>query len=153
MGSDNQEKRPRVGVGVCVEQEGRVLLGKRKGAHGSGEWAFPGGHLEFGESVEECAIRELAEETGLEALELQLGPWTNDIFDDTRHYITLFAFVGQFEGELQVLEPHKCEGWQWFEWDALPSPLFPSVRSFLQKVGLETLKLTPSSRSMFLGLE
>ena len=58
--------RPKVGVGVAVFQEGRILLGKRKGAHGDGEWGFPGGHLELGETVEECARRELFEETGMQ---------------------------------------------------------------------------------------
>ena len=125
--------RPLIGVGVCVVKEGRVLLGKRKGAHGAGEWSFAGGHLEFGETVEECAARELAEETGLKAVSLELGPWTNDIIDGTKHYITLFVFVTQFEGQLQLLEPHKCEGWEWFSWSALPTPLFLPVQSLIKK--------------------
>ena len=128
---EQHQKIPRVGVGVCVVQEGEVLLGKRKGAHGAGEWSFPGGHLEFGETVEECAARELSEETGLKTLSLKLGPWTSDIIEETKHYITFFVFVTQFEGELQLLEPHKCEGWQWFEWDHFPAPLFPTIRSFM----------------------
>ena len=56
---------PRIGVGCVVERNGLVLLGQRKGAHAEGFWAFPGGHLEFGETVEACARRELVEETGL----------------------------------------------------------------------------------------
>ncbi len=125
---------PRVGVGVVVIREGKILLGKRKSSHGAGEWSTPGGHLEFGESVEDCALRELAEETGLKALSLQLGPWVNNVIDDTKHYVTLVVFADTFEGEPQLLEPHKCEGWEWFAWDALPSPLFPPVASFLKKL-------------------
>ena len=48
-----EPKIPRVGVGVIVQRDGRILLGKRLGAHGEGTWALPGGHLEFGESVAE----------------------------------------------------------------------------------------------------
>ena len=50
--------RPKVGVGVIVVKEGKVLLQRRRGAHGEGTWGFPGGHLEFKESWEECAKRE-----------------------------------------------------------------------------------------------
>lgn len=122
---------PRVGVGVVVLKEKKVLLGLRKGSHGADTWSFPGGHLDFGEKVENCAMRELKEETGLKATSLQLGPWSEDIIESIKHYITLFVIVRAFEGELQVLEPHKCERWEWFDWNALPFPLFPPVASFL----------------------
>ena len=59
---------PRIGVAAFVIKENKVLLGLRKGAHGAMLWATPGGHLEFGESVIECATRELREETGLKAV-------------------------------------------------------------------------------------
>jgi 8-oxo-dGTP diphosphatase len=36
--------RPKVGVGVCIVKDNKVLLGKRKNSHGDGTWAFPGGH-------------------------------------------------------------------------------------------------------------
>lgn len=132
-------QRPQVGVGVVVFQKGKILLGKRKGAHGAGDWSTAGGHLEFGESVEECARRELKEETGLHALSLVLGPWVNDFIDKDKHYITIFVFVNQFEGEVTLKEPHRCEGWSWFEWGSLPSPLFLTIDSLIQKVGVETL--------------
>jgi 8-oxo-dGTP diphosphatase len=128
-----EKLRPRVGVGVFVFKEGKVLLGKRKGTHGAGDWAPPGGHLEFGESVEDCAIRELVEETGLNALSIQTGLWSNNVIDGNKHYITLFAVVDKFEGELQLLEPNKCEEWQWFSINALPAPLFPTVIAFFDK--------------------
>jgi 8-oxo-dGTP diphosphatase len=57
---------PRVGVGVMVVREGKVLMGKRKSSHGAGEYSWPGGHMEHMESFEECARREVREETGIE---------------------------------------------------------------------------------------
>ena len=53
------DKRPLIGVAVIVIKENRVLLGKRKNSHDSGTWAFPGGHLEFKESIKDCARREV----------------------------------------------------------------------------------------------
>lgn len=133
-------QRPKVGIGVAVVKENSVLLGKRKGSHGSGDWAFPGGHLEFSETPHECAYRELLEETGLTAASIFPGPWTNDVFNSDKHYITLFMFVPEFSGEPKVLEPHKCENWEWFEWDNLPDPLFAPIQTLVKNVGIEQLK-------------
>lgn len=128
------EKRPRIGVGCVVQREGKVLLGQRKGAHAVGYWGFPGGHLEFGESVESCATRELFEETGLKPTSMRLGPWVENLMEDgQKHYITLFVFVDSFEGEPELLEPEKCEGWHWYNWESLPDPLFSPIPSLLLK--------------------
>ncbi len=129
------EPVPRVGVGVAVIKNGKILLGKRKGSHSAGEWAPPGGHLDFGETVEACAYRELLEETSLKANSIKLGSWVENIFDEKKHYITIFVSVNEFEGEPQVLEPEKCETWKWFSLDDLPSPLFPCFVSMLLKTG------------------
>ncbi len=58
--------KPKVGIGVMILKDGKVLLGKRKGSHGAGQYAFPGGHLEYMESFEDCARRETREECGIE---------------------------------------------------------------------------------------
>ncbi|HYV96611.1 MAG TPA: NUDIX hydrolase [Gemmatimonadaceae bacterium] len=124
--------RPRVGVGVLVLRNGRVLLGERKGSHGAATWAPPGGHLEYGETVETCAAREVLEETGLAVSDLVRGPWTNDVFDaDRRHYLTVFLIARNASGEPRVCEPAKCARWDWFEWSALPAPLFAPMASLV----------------------
>ena len=128
---DATSQRPFIGVGVIVSQKGRVLLGQRKNSHGEGDWGFPGGHLEHGETIEACAARELAEETGLKALSLRVGPWNSHLIDG-KHYITFFVYVDQFEGEPTLLEPHKCTGWEWFSSQNLPAPLFSPVQSLFQ---------------------
>lgn len=127
-------ERPGVGVGVIIVKEGRVLLGKRKGSHGQGSWSFPGGHLEFGEPVEDCARREVLEETAVEIGNLRPGPYTNDIFEsEHRHYVTVYVVADHHAGEARVMEPGKCEGWEWFEWGALPRPLFLPVQNLLRR--------------------
>jgi len=125
---------PRVGVGVIILRNGKVLLGKRKNAHGEGTWAFPGGHLDFGESPEECAVREVEEETGLRIGNLRNGAFTNDVFEkEGRHYITLYMVAEHLEGEAEVREPDKCEQWEWFSWDELPEPRFIPLMNLLEQ--------------------
>jgi 8-oxo-dGTP diphosphatase len=121
---------PRVGVAVIIAQDDRVLLGLRRSAtHGDGVWQFPGGHLEFGETVEACAIREALEETGLAVRIQSRGPWTNDVFvTEGRHYVTVFMLAAVVGGELTVREPEKCSEWRWCPWDQLPEPLFLPIR-------------------------
>lgn len=128
----DSENRPKVGVGVIIIRDSKVLLGKRKHAHGEGTWSFAGGHLEFGESILECAQREALEETGLKIMDVRTGPYTNDIFkDEGKHYITLFVTCTAV-GEPRVMEPEKCEKWQWFDWDELPENLFVPVENLVK---------------------
>lgn len=121
-----------VGVGVLVFRGEKILLGKRQGSHGAGTWSPPGGRLEYGESIEDCARRELREETSLELGPIALGPYTNDLFPEVeRQYLTAFVLAYEAVGEPQNLEPHKCEGWRWFGWHELPAPLFAPMRSLV----------------------
>lgn len=127
------ERSPRVGVAVIVIRNGRVLLGQRRGALGNGTWALPGGHLEFGESIEDCARREVWEETGLTIGAIVLGPYTSNVFAaEGRHYVTLFVSAEADAGEAEAREPEKCAEWSWWRWAEFPQPLFPSLESLRQ---------------------
>ncbi|KAK8167780.1 7,8-dihydro-8-oxoguanine triphosphatase NUDT15 [Phyllosticta citrichinensis] len=120
-------KAPRVGVGVFIlNKSGAFIAGLRKGNHGSGTWALPGGHLEFGESLEECAAREVLEETGLtiDREHIRFLTATNSVWkDEGLHYVTVFmTAILKDEGvEPQIMEPEKCEAWQWVEYEELIS--------------------------------
>lgn len=128
-----ETKRPLVGLAVIICKEERVLLGKRKGAHGSGSWAFPGGHLEFNESFEACARREVLEETGLTIRNVRPAVFTNDLFEkEQRHYVTLFILADYDGGRPELKEPDKCEAWEWFAWNQFPEPLFLSLENLLK---------------------
>jgi 8-oxo-dGTP diphosphatase len=121
---------PRVGVGVFVFRAGLILLGERRGAHGAGTWALPGGHLEFGESVEHCALREVHEETGLAITDVRPGPFTSDVFAvESKHYVTLFVLARSQSGAPRLLEPEKCAGWIWRAWSEFPTPLFAPLQT------------------------
>ncbi|XP_033750911.1 uncharacterized protein LOC117335099 [Pecten maximus] len=137
-----QRDRPKVGVGVIATSRNHpncVLLGKRKNSAGDGLYALPGGHLEFGEGWCECGSRELLEETGLVLKDMEYCGVVNTVMDiDNLHYIDLFV-----RGEVDTThseqpenrEPHKCEGWHWFDWDSLPpeDQLFLPLRLFINQ--------------------
>jgi 8-oxo-dGTP diphosphatase len=126
--------RPFVGVAVIVQKDGKVLLGQRKNSHGSGTWAFPGGHLEYHETIEACAIREVFEETNLAIKNINHIAYTNDIFrQEHKHYVTLFVSAQYDSGDLEIKEPDKCEKWDWFHWDKLPEPMFLPLKNFIQQ--------------------
>lgn len=122
----------RLGVGVLIVRDGRVLLGERLGSHGARTWAAPGGHPDPGETPEACARRETAEETGLVIGALERAPWTVDDFPETgRRYVTLFVVAHDAVGEPVPREPAACAGWSWHRWAALPRPLFAPLASLV----------------------
>lgn len=129
-------RQPRVGVAAFVtDDRGYVLIGKRKGSHGSGTLALPGGHLEWQESWEDCIVREIREETGIiiDANTVDLQGQCSVAFltainvphldanpsDEGKHYVTIFMMArvkrapGQEEVPAKVMEPDKCDGWVW----------------------------------------
>ncbi len=115
----------KVGVGVMIfNKEGKILLGKRKGSHGSGEYSFPGGHLEYKESFEECAKREVMEECGIEIKDLRFQLVANVNKYYPRHDVYIGLIAKWKSGDPKVMEPNKCESWNWYELDNLPEPLF-----------------------------
>jgi len=83
----------KVGVGVVVVRDNKVLLGLRQGSHGAGTWSCPGGHVEFGESIAECSRRETLEETNAELhLYADFFDWNEKIWkDEQKHYITIYS--------------------------------------------------------------
>ncbi|KAH8905694.1 hypothetical protein BR93DRAFT_968933 [Coniochaeta sp. PMI_546] len=117
-------RQVRVGVAaVIIGADGRMILGRRKGSLGAGQWGFPGGHLEFGESYFECAEREALEETGLKIKATKVLAIASSVFDSEHHYITIFVQCKQENpnDQPQVLEPEKCHGWELMSWDDLRS--------------------------------
>src|SRR6516225_6793479 len=114
--SDNamqEEQRPTVGVGVMVLKNGKVLIGKRKGSHGEGQWAWPGGHLEYMESFVDCAKREVREETGIEINNVRFLRLMNLKKYAPRHYVDVGLIADWQSGEPRVMEPEKIEAWEW----------------------------------------
>lgn len=116
-----EAQKPKVGVGVMIFKDGKVLMTKRKGSHGAGEYSFPGGHLEYMESFEECAIREVREEAGIEIKNIKFQFVTNTKEYTPKHYVHIGLIADWAYGEPQTLEPEKAEEWKWYPLDELPN--------------------------------
>jgi 8-oxo-dGTP diphosphatase len=135
------DKVARVGIGVFVFKDGKFIMGKRRGAHGSGTWSIPGGHLEFGETFEDTAKREVLEETGLKIKNVRFGAVTNDHFvEDDKHYVTIWMLSDWASGKERITEPDKFIAMQWRDFDSLPSPLFFPWQQLLASQFIEDMK-------------
>jgi len=131
----------RVGFGVMILKNNKILLGQRhldpakadSELHGEGTWTMPGGKLEFGESFEDGAKREVLEETGVDisSEKIEIISLSNDMVPDA-HFVTIGIICHSFNGEPQVTEPDEITQWKWFSLDELPTPLFePSKKIIL----------------------
>ncbi len=115
---------PRVGVGVMVLRDGKLLLGQRRNTHGDGEWALIGGKLDHGESIEECCRREIREESGMEIQNVRFGSLMNSIKYPPKHFLAIGMVADWKSGEPQIFPEEKISEWGWFEFDKLPQPMF-----------------------------
>lgn len=128
-------------MGVFVFKNGEFLMQQRHGAHGTGSWSVPGGHLEFGESFEDTARREVKEETGLDITNIRFGAVTNDRFlDEGKHYVTVWMLSDWLSGTESITEPDKCLRHEWRTFDDLPSPLFLPWDQLLASEFIEKIK-------------
>jgi mutator protein MutT len=107
---------PVVGCLAVVKRGEKVLLVQRSKPPGVGKWGFPGGHLEMGETVPECAVRELREETGIVAHAVRVLTAFDFITRDdagapVRHY-TLIAVLCEWRaGDGETIEDTSALGW------------------------------------------
>jgi 8-oxo-dGTP diphosphatase len=117
----------RLGACAVIRHKGKYLLGYRTGKHAPNCWAFPGGHVEFGEHPFDAAIRETKEETNLdiEVCDDWDAGWSSDFYEtEGKHFVALFIRCNVKNPEnLENLEPHKLKEWKWFTADEIFSNL------------------------------
>lgn len=145
-----------VGVGVIVNVKDKgIVLMKRKGSHGEGEWAFPGGKVDFGETILECAAREVMEEIGVELKNLKrIEHITEDFFPSFNKQFVTFYVYGETDEEPEIKEPEKASELKFIENNNLfgfHEPLFVGVKEIMRLFYIESLD--EGQKRMFLGFE
>lgn len=110
---------------IVLSSENKVLLGKRKMGYKPGHYALPGGRRRSRETLRECIEREIREETGLQVIDLRTVSISFNRYEDGHPECwSVGALITEFKGQVTLREPEKCEGWNWYDLNALPQPLF-----------------------------
>ncbi|QPC83463.1 NUDIX domain-containing protein [Phototrophicus methaneseepsis] len=116
-----------VGVGAVVFNDaGQVFLAQRGEDSGNerGTWEFPGGRVEFGETLRDAVAREFLEEYGMVIEVGQLLGLDDHILpEEGQHWVAPTYLARHISGEPAILEAGKCVAIGWFDFDALPQPL------------------------------
>lgn len=120
--------RPCVTTDITVFRENsermELLLIKRKNPPYEGMWAFPGGFINEDETLEQCAMRELEEETTLKNITLSQFKTYSAINRDPRHRTISTVFVGFLTSEETPKDGDDAAETQWFKIDELPPLAF-----------------------------
>ncbi|GAA3523466.1 ADP-ribose pyrophosphatase YjhB (NUDIX family) [Streptosporangium album] len=132
-----------VDVHVILQRGDQLLLCLREGTgYRDGWYCLPSGHLEAGETVVECAIREAREEVGVAIDPAVLQPATviHHLSPEGNPRVGMFFTASEWDGEVVNAEPHKCGGLAWVPAEELPDNTVPytvaGVEAYLNGVGI-----------------
>lgn len=113
----DQPLRPEVCVGAVANEDGRLLMVRRGRGAAQGTWSLPGGRVEWGETLAEAVVRELREETGVEAVCEGLLGWVERI-DQEYHYVIFDFAVTLLSGDEPIAGDDAAEA-RWVRIDEL----------------------------------
>lgn len=122
---------PKVGVGVLVVHDGRVLLVRRVMEPEAGRWGLPGGYLDAGEDPRQAAAREAAEEAGIR---VRVGPLVEVVVNPPGSGASLFLLYEATYLDGAVCAGDDADGAGFFGPTELPDLAFASTRAALRRV-------------------
>ena len=122
-----QNPIPTVDIIIEYEREGIVLIKRKNPPYG---WAIPGGFVDYGESLEEAAIREAKEETCLEVVSIRQFHTYSDPDRDSRHHTISTVYIGKGKGILEAKD--DALGIGIFNRSNLPDPIAFDHRQILE---------------------
>ncbi len=121
----NIKNKPRVGVGVIIKQNHKIILGRRLNQPMQGSWQLPGGWIGLGESPEQAVHRQLSMFCNLRFGECHFVAYTNNVFDSELHSLSLYFMVDCLNDcQLKLITDQLNSEWFWTDWNELPQPLF-----------------------------
>jgi mutator protein MutT len=125
-----------VGVGaVIVDEMGRLFLARRgpQAKNERGLWEFPGGSVEYGETLADALAREMMEEYGIQVAVGELLDVVDHILpDEGQHWVSPTYICRIVSGEPRILERKKCSEIGWFYPGEMPDDLTQITRTNLE---------------------
>lgn len=120
---------------VLIQNDQILLLRRFNTGYQDGKYSLVAGHLDGGETVEECIIREAKEEANIDLSQenLQVKHIMHRKASD-REYMDVYFVATMWNGNVQNVEPHKCDDLSWFPLSALPENLITEVGFALEKI-------------------
>ena len=123
-------------VFACQNEKTQVLLIKRGSEPCKDMWALPGGFMNIDESVEEAAIRELKEETGIDVKEVtQVGAYSK-VDRDPRERVITIAFYTVIDNPVKAVGQDDAKQAEWFTLDNLPTLAFDHSEILSAAIGM-----------------
>lgn len=134
--SEGKRFKTLAAVMVFLADNNRILLQKRQNTGFSdGKWDFAAsGHVDENETMKESAIRELREEAGVIAEDIEFMGLIHELGEDNRPRFLGAFRVTKWRGEPHIQEPEKCSELKWFELDNLPKDIIKSRRIVLENL-------------------
>ena len=119
---------------LILIKDDRVLLSRRfNTGYMDGHYSLPAGHVDEGETVEDCLVREVKEEIGISVKkkDIKLVHVMHRKEADIR--LDFFYTADSYTGILKNMEPEKCDDLKWFELNKLPKNILPYIKQAIEE--------------------